>query len=101
MQFALPQSGKHGGAPYWDSDFIVVVVDAHNGLQLIPNQYTGLGYTSPIGKTVYQAYEEFMDKLSHFAQFVHCFSDCSERFQMGPDSMRSCVHWQKWLRHTD
>ena len=38
VQFALPQSGKPDGAPYWGSDFIAVAIDAHNGLQQLSNQ---------------------------------------------------------------
>ena len=44
VQFALPQSGKPGGAPYWGSDFIVVVVDAHNGNQMVHRTWVRIPY---------------------------------------------------------
>ena len=51
IQHALPKWGKPGAPPYFGRDFVVIVVDAHNGLQL-GNTYTGLKYKSPNGKTV-------------------------------------------------
>ena len=39
VQFALPQPGPPGGPLCWGSDFVVLVLDAHNGR---PHHYTGL-----------------------------------------------------------
>ena len=57
LQVVPPQSGKPGGAPYWGIDFVAVVIDAHNGLQMDANRYTGLAYKPITQKTTYQAYE--------------------------------------------
>jgi hypothetical protein len=46
LQYALPKSGKPGAPAYFGSDFVVIVVDAHNGLQL-GNNYTGLKTQDP------------------------------------------------------
>ena len=66
---------------------MVIVVDAHNGFQL-RNNYTGLKHNTPTGKTVFEEYHAFFDELSHFAQVVYGYSDCSERFQMDLCSMK-------------
>ena len=52
MQYALPKSGKPDAAPYFGSDFVVIVTDAHNGLHM-GNSYTGLKHKSPIGRTIF------------------------------------------------
>jgi len=81
LQFALPKSGKPDAAPYFGSDCVVIVIDAHSGLQMGSN-YTGLSFVLPSGKTTYREYCAFMEKLYHFTQVVYAYSDCSERFQM-------------------
>jgi hypothetical protein len=53
LHYALPKSGKPGVPAYFGSDFVVIVVDAHNGLQL-GNNYTGLKHKTPTGKTVFR-----------------------------------------------
>jgi hypothetical protein len=53
IQYALPNSGKPGAPAYFGSDFVVIVIDAHNGLHL-GNKYTGLEYKSPTGKTIFE-----------------------------------------------
>ena len=93
IQRALPKSGKPGAPAYFGSDFVVIVVDAHNGLQL-GNNYTGLKHKTPTGKTVFEEYHAFFDELSYFAQVVYGYSDCSERFQMDPtldEEARTCA----------
>ena len=57
------------------------MINARNGLQMC-NNYTGLSFVSPSGKTMYQYYGALMEELSHFSQVVYASSDCSERFQM-------------------
>ncbi len=42
--YAVPKSGKPGEPPYFGSDFVVVVMDAHNGLQMKNNTYTVFQY---------------------------------------------------------
>ena len=93
IQYALPKSGKPGAPSYFGSDFVVIVIDAHNGLQL-GNNYTGLKYKSPTGKTIFEEYHAFFDELYYFAQVVYGYSDCSERFQMDPtldEEARTCA----------
>jgi hypothetical protein len=46
LQFALQQSGKPDAAPYFGGDFVVIVIDAHNGLQMC-NNYSGLSFVCP------------------------------------------------------
>ena len=53
FQFALPKSGKPDVAPYFGSDFVVIVVDAHNGLQM-GSSFIGLSFKSTSGKTMYE-----------------------------------------------
>ena len=36
------------------SDFIVIVIDAHSGLQMNDFTYTGLEYRSPVGRTMFE-----------------------------------------------
>ncbi|MFM7986243.1 MAG: hypothetical protein ACKPKO_43715 [Candidatus Fonsibacter sp.] len=48
------------------SDFIVIVIDAHNGLQMKDAVYTGLEYRSPAGRTMFDEYNSFMDELRSF-----------------------------------
>ena len=84
LQFALPQLGKSGGPPRFRVLFFVIVLDARNGLQQHDHRYTGLNYASPAGKSVYVEYGQLMDALSQFSQVVNGYSDCAERFQMGP-----------------
>ena len=69
LHYALPKSGKPGAPAFFGSDFVVIVVDAHNGLQL-GNQYTGLKHKTPTGRTIYEEYQAFFDELSYFAQVV-------------------------------
>ena len=85
IQYALPKSGKPGAPPYFGSDCVVIVIDAHNGLQL-GNAYTGLKHKPPTGNTIFEEYNAccFLDELFYFAQVVYGYSDCSERFQMDP-----------------
>ena len=52
IQYALPKSGKPGAPDYFGSDFVVIVIDAHNGLQLGSN-YIVLKYKSSTGKTIF------------------------------------------------
>ena len=42
IHYALPKSGKPDAAPLFGSDFVVIVIDAHNGLHM-GNSYTGPG----------------------------------------------------------
>ena len=53
VQFALPKSSKPNAAPYFGSDIVVIVIDAHSGLQM-GSKYTGLSFVPPSGKTMYQ-----------------------------------------------
>ena len=86
FQYALPQPGPLGGPLFWGSDFVVVLFDSHNGLQMDPNRYTGRDYVSPSGKTMSREYEALFERLSLslslFSQVVYCYSDWSERVQM-------------------
>ncbi|MFM7990531.1 MAG: hypothetical protein ACKPKO_65550, partial [Candidatus Fonsibacter sp.] len=63
------------------TDFIVLAVDAHNGLQMHDNFYTGLQLGTPNGRTMYYEYCSLMEELSCFSQVVYHYSDCPERFQ--------------------
>ena len=63
IQYALPKSGRPGAPPYFGSDFVVIVVDAHNGLQL-GHSYTGLKYKSLTGKTIFEEYNAFLFRLA-------------------------------------
>ena len=47
LQFALPKSGRPDAAPYFGSDFVVIVIDAHIGLQM-GNSNAGLSYVFSI-----------------------------------------------------
>ncbi|MFM7990521.1 MAG: hypothetical protein ACKPKO_65500, partial [Candidatus Fonsibacter sp.] len=80
-----PRREHHVGSPtpVW-SDFIVVVIDAHNGLQMHDSTYTGLEYRSPAGRTMFDEYCLFMDELTSFSQVVYGYSPCYERFDMNP-----------------
>ena len=82
LQYALPQSGVPGVRPRFGSDFLVIVCDAHNGLQMNKSGHTGLEHIAPSGKTVYVEYHTLMEELTHFSQVVHCYSDCAARFDM-------------------
>ena len=53
LQLALPKSGRPDVAPYFGGDFVVIVIDAHNGLQM-GNNYSGLSFVCAPGKTMYQ-----------------------------------------------
>ena len=64
------------------SDVVVLVFDAHNGLQLVTTRYTGLDYTTAIGTTMFEEYKMLMKELTSFSQVVYGFSACSERFAM-------------------
>lgn len=75
LELALPQSGKPGDPPYFGSDVVVVLTDAHNGLHMRNNEYTGLKYVSPIGQHLIPGYSQLMDEL-------YGYSDCAERCQM-------------------
>ncbi|MFM7978844.1 MAG: hypothetical protein ACKPKO_05965, partial [Candidatus Fonsibacter sp.] len=66
------------------SDFIGIVIDAHNGLQMKDSTYTGLEYRSPAGRTMFDEYCLFMDELTSFSQVVYGYSPCYERFDMNP-----------------
>ena len=68
IQFALPQSGKPGERPRFGRDFVVLVIDANNGLQMLDHRYTGPGYISPAGESVYDEYGRLMEKLH---QYLH------------------------------
>ena len=70
LQFALPKSGRPDAAPYFGNDFVVIVIDAHNGLHM-GNNYSGLSFVCPSGKTMYQKYCAFMEELYHFSQVVY------------------------------
>ena len=48
------------------SDFVAIVIDAHNGLQMKDTVYTGLEYRSPAGRTMFEEYNSFMDELTSF-----------------------------------
>ena len=92
LQFALPKLGQPDAAPYFGSDFVVIVIDAHNGLQL-GNNYSGLSFMCPSGKTMYQEYCAFTE-LFHFSQVLYAYSDCSERFHMDSrldEKARACA----------
>ena len=52
----FPKSGRPDAAPYFGSDFVVIVIGVHNGLQ-IGNSYTGLN--APSGK-------QFMMSIAFF-----------------------------------
>ena len=80
-QYALPKSGKPGAAPFFGSDFVAIVIDAHSGFPL-GNNYTGLNHKVPNGETIFEEYNAFFDELSRFSQVVYGYSDCSERFHM-------------------
>ncbi|MFM7988660.1 MAG: hypothetical protein ACKPKO_56045, partial [Candidatus Fonsibacter sp.] len=69
--------------PVWD-DFVVIVIDAHNGLQIKDSIYAGLEYRSPAGRTMFEEYSLFMDELASFSQVVYGYSPCYERFDMNP-----------------
>ena len=93
LHCALPKSGKPGAPAFFGSDFVVIVVDAHNGLQM-GNNYTGLKHKTPTGRTMYEEYQTLLDELSYFAQVVYGYSDCSERFQMDStldEEARTCA----------
>ena len=83
VHYALPKLGKPDAPSFFGSDFVVIVIDAHNGLQM-GSSYTGFKYKTPTGKTMYDEYKAFFEELSCFAQVVYGYSDCSERFQMDP-----------------
>ena len=83
IQHAPPQPGKPGGAPYGGSVFVVILIDAHNGLQMDANQYTAPGYKSPTQKTMYQESTRNSWRSSPIvAQVVYCYSDFAARFQL-------------------
>ena len=44
-----------------ESDFVVLWVDAHNGLHMHAHSYTGLNHGSPSGRSVYQECKLLMD----------------------------------------
>ena len=71
---ALPRppvaDGELQPPPLFGSDFIVLVFDAHNGLQMTDSVYTGLQFGTPNGRTMYDEYRSFMEELSHFSQVV-------------------------------
>ena len=93
IQYALPKSVKPGAPAYFGSDLAVIVIDAHNGLQL-GNNCTGLKHRTPTGKIVVEEYHAFLDELYYSAQVVYGYSDCSERFQTDPtvdEEARTCA----------
>ena len=55
LQYALPQTGSPAAKPRFGSDFIVIMRDAHNGLQMTTSRYTGLDHIGP-SKSVYTEY---------------------------------------------
>ncbi|MFM7982210.1 MAG: hypothetical protein ACKPKO_23110, partial [Candidatus Fonsibacter sp.] len=66
------------------SDFIVIVIDAHNGLQIKDSTYSRLEYRSPTGRTMFDEYNLFMDELTSFSQVAYGCSPCYERFDTNP-----------------
>ena len=49
---------------YSETVFVVIWRDAHNGLQMAAKGYTGLGFISPSGKTMFEEYKMLMEELS-------------------------------------
>ena len=47
---------------------VPVVFDVHNSLQMDPDTYAWLDYVTPFGKTMFQEYEAFFERLSHLSQ---------------------------------
>jgi hypothetical protein len=80
------------------SDFVVLVFDAHNGLQMHPTKYTGLDYTTKSGKTMFQEYDMLMKELEPFSQVVYGYSACPETF--GMDSQLERDRAPRSQRHT-
>ncbi|MFM7980997.1 MAG: hypothetical protein ACKPKO_16940, partial [Candidatus Fonsibacter sp.] len=64
------------------SDFVVLVLYAHNGLQVHGTIYTGLSYKTVMGNTMFDEYRMLMEELTSFSQVVYGFSPCWERFDM-------------------
>ncbi|MFM7986202.1 MAG: hypothetical protein ACKPKO_43505, partial [Candidatus Fonsibacter sp.] len=64
------------------SDFVGIVLDAHNGLQLHATKYTGLEYVTAMGTTTFDDYKMLMKELSSFSQVVYGYSPCHERFAL-------------------
>ena len=64
------------------SDFVVIVLDAHNGLQLHATKYTGLDYKTALGTTTFDDYKLLMKELTSFSQVIYGYSPCHERFGM-------------------
>ena len=84
IRFGFRKPGKPGEGVYFGSDFVVLRFDAHNGLQMHSLCYTGLGYKTPSGRTMFEEYRMLFEELSHFSQVVDCCSDCPERFGTDP-----------------
>ena len=49
---------------------MVIVCDAHNGLQMSKSGYAGLEYIAPSGRSVYVKYHIMMEQLTRFSQVV-------------------------------
>lgn len=74
--------------------FLVIVLDAHKGLQMHNIAYTGFGYTAPHARYILQESEALMEELKPCSQVVYGYSDCVERFTMNirlHKQTRSCA----------
>ncbi|MFM7987782.1 MAG: hypothetical protein ACKPKO_51570, partial [Candidatus Fonsibacter sp.] len=64
------------------SDFVALVFDAHNGLQMSGMTYTGLQYKTAVGNTVFDEYRKLMEEVTSFSQVVYGYSPCWEIIDM-------------------
>ncbi|MFM7978846.1 MAG: hypothetical protein ACKPKO_05980 [Candidatus Fonsibacter sp.] len=65
---SLPRPQVAAGDPHppllLGSDFVALVIDGANGLQMKDNVYTGLEFGAPNGNTMYQEYRALMEEFS-------------------------------------
>ena len=56
VQFGFAKPGSPGEGTFFGTDFVVIWFDSHNGLQMTAKRYTGFGFISSSGKTMFEAY---------------------------------------------